>query len=71
MPKKIKSKFVRVVTVTDPDTNLPVEVEIRKLASGGMVGIDASFLDQDVGPVYSPFDNGIEIDIPEDEEKSQ
>lgn len=68
MSNKIKSKFVQVVTVTDPDTNLPVEVEIRKLETGGMVGIDASYLEQEVGPVHSPFDNGIEIDIPDDEE---
>ena len=67
MSEQIKSKFVQVVTVTDPDTKLPVEVEIRKLETGGMVGIDASYLEQEVGPVYSPFDKGIEIDIPDDE----
>lgn len=63
----IKSKYVTVVTVIDPDTKLPVEVEIRKLESGGMIGVDASWLDQDVGPVYSPYDKGDEIDIPDNE----
>ena len=57
----IKSKFVTVVEVIDPDTNAPVEVEIRKLETGGMIGIDGSYLEQEVGPVYSPFDKGVEI----------
>lgn len=32
----IGTKFVRTVSVVDPDTNLPVEVEIRKMEPGGM-----------------------------------
>jgi hypothetical protein len=53
--------------VIDPDTNLEVEVEIRKLESGGMVGIDGSWLEQDVGPVYSPYDKNVVLLIPDDE----
>jgi hypothetical protein len=64
---KIQTKFVQIVTVIDPDTNLEVEVEIRKLESGGMVGIDGSWLEQDVGPVYSPYDKNVVLLIPDDE----
>lgn len=63
----IKTKHIQTITVTDPDTNLPVEVEIRKLETGGMVGIDGSYLEQDVGTVYSPYDEGVELEIPDDE----
>lgn len=68
-PGTIASRFVRVVAVTDPDSGLPVEVEIRKLATGGLIGIDGSFLEQDVGEVYSPYDRGVCISIPDDEER--
>ena len=62
----IKTKFVKVVTVTDPDTGGDVDVEIRKEEHGGMVGIDASYLTNDVGEVFSPFGKGI-LDIPSGE----
>lgn len=64
---KIKSKHVCVVTVLDPDTGNLVEVEIRKLETGVMIGIDGSYLDQDVGKVYSPYDKNVEVDVPDDE----
>jgi hypothetical protein len=64
----IKTKFVQSVTVIDPDTNQPVELEVRKLESGGMVGIDGSWLAQDEGPTFSPYDKGVELVIPDDEE---
>lgn len=64
---KIKTKFVTIVTVTDPDTNLPVEVEIRKLETGSMVGIDGSWLANDEGDTYSPYDRNVKLDIPDDE----
>jgi len=64
----MKSKFITIITVIDPDTSAPVDVEIRKLENGAMVGLDGSFLEQDVGPVYSPYDwNTEEIEIPDDE----
>lgn len=59
---------MQTVTVIDPDSNLPVELEVRKLESGGMVGIDGSWLAQDEGPTYSPYDKGVELVIPDDEE---
>lgn len=64
----IKTKFVQSVTVIDPDSKQPVEVEIRKLESGGIVGIDGSWLAQDEGPTYSPYDRGVQLVIPDDEE---
>ena len=63
------TKFVKHITVPDPDTRLPVELEIRKdLVTGAMVGIDGSYLEQDVGPVYDPYTRGEELEIPDDEE---
>jgi len=64
----IKTKFVSHVTVTDPDSGLPVELEIRKLETGAMVGIDGSYLEQDVGQVFSPYDENCPLEIPDNEE---
>jgi hypothetical protein len=63
----IKTKHVKTVTVIDPDTGGEVEVEIRKMESGPMVGIDGSYLEQDVGEVLSPYDNNEVLDIPDNE----
>lgn len=60
---KLTVKFVREITVIDPDTNAPVEVTILKLETGGMIGIDSTFLANTEEPVYSPFDNGVEVDV--------
>jgi hypothetical protein len=50
---------VTEITVTDPDTNLPVEVSIfKEVESGGMFGVDSSFLANTEEPVYSVFGNG-------------
>jgi len=62
---KIKGKFVQEITVTDPDSNLPVEVTIIKLETGGMIGVDSSFVIEEL-PIYSPFDEGVEIEYTED-----
>jgi hypothetical protein len=40
------AKFFQEITVKDPDTNLPVEVDLFKHEGGGIFGIDASYLDQ-------------------------
>jgi hypothetical protein len=58
----MKAKFVTTVTVTDPDSELPVDVGIYKEAGGGMFGVDNSYLEVDVGPVVSPHGNG-ELEI--------
>jgi len=57
-----KGTFVKKVIVVDPDTGSDVELDIFKLEGGGMVGIDSSYLDTEE-PIYSPFDNGVEIEI--------
>ena len=66
---RIGSKHVCVVTVTDPDTHLPVEVEIRKMETGPMVGFDGSFLeqlDEDEHP-RSPYDEDAWVIVPDDD----
>lgn len=62
------SKHVRTLHVIDPDTQLPVEVEIRKLDSGAMVGLDGSFLAQmsDEEQPFDPYD-GKPFIVPDDE----
>ena len=57
------------MTVIDPDTDLEVSLEIRKLDSGAMIGLDCSFLEQldEDDEVWSPYDKHTLIDIPDDE----
>lgn len=65
MPKKpIKAKFIESIQISDPDTGELIEVEMYKLETGGIIGIDASFLETEM-PVYSPFDKSIEIEFEE------
>lgn len=41
------AKFVETITVTDPDSGLPVDLSVYKHnQSGGMLAIDSSYLDQ-------------------------
>lgn len=63
--KVIDCKRVKTITVKDPDTKLPVEVVIVKLETGGMMGIDESFLANTDEPVYSAFDKGVELNVDE------
>jgi hypothetical protein len=52
--------------VIDPDSKMPVDLEIRKLVeSGAMIGIDASFLESDVDNVNNPYNPGT-IEIPDE-----
>lgn len=60
-PKRTtKGTFIKTISVIDHESNGIVEIEIYKLEGGGMVGIDASFLETELS-VYSPFDKNIEI----------
>jgi len=61
----IDCKTVKSIEVLDPDTNMMVEVLIVKLETGGMVGIDESYLSNTDEPVYSPYDKNTEIDVSE------
>ena len=65
----IESTHVETVTVFDLVEDHEVEVEIRRLETGPMVGLDASYLSQ-LGPKenpHSPYDPNFIINIPEDE----
>lgn len=64
---RITARQISVITVTDPDSHLPVEVAIYKDdSSGAMFGVDASFIEQEAGPVYSPFVRGRVVQIKDD-----
>lgn len=65
--EEIESKHVKTVSVVDPDSGGDVEVEIRKMSTGGMVGLDASWLAQTDEHPFSPYDGGIRISVPDDE----
>jgi hypothetical protein len=41
-----RAKFVKEITVIDPDTQGEVQIGIYKHQNGGMFGIDASYVDQ-------------------------
>lgn len=67
--KEDQSTPVQTVTVIDPDTNLPVEVEIRKLASGAIVGFDGSYLaqlEEGENPIH-PYHPDAVVVVPSDE----
>lgn len=59
----VKAKYIKTINVVDPDSKLQVAVGIYKLATGGIVGIDESFLANTEEQVYSPFDKGVELKI--------
>ncbi len=60
---QIKTKQITTINVIDPDTNNEVAVTIYKLETGGIVGIDESFIGNTEEPVYSPFDKGVELKL--------
>src|SRR5690348_14256024 len=66
---KQPTRHVTSVQVVDPDSQASVELEVRKTQGGYLVGIDGSYLQQDVGPVYDPCNFGVELEIPNDEEE--
>jgi hypothetical protein len=52
------AKFVKEITVTDPDTKGKVKLEVYKANNGGMFAIDSSFLeqfDEDEICIFNPF----------------
>jgi len=66
----LNSKFVKAIQVRDPDTNLWVEFEIRKLENGLLVGLDGSYLESlgDEEHPNNPYEDGKFI-VPCDEKK--
>jgi hypothetical protein len=48
--------FIETITINDPDTNAPVELEVYKdEGSGGIFAIDSSYLEQVENEIPSPF----------------
>lgn len=59
------AKFTEEITVTDPDSNAPVELSVFKHeASGGMFAVDSSFLEQCFEDDDSDQDHSVVIDDP-------
>ena len=56
-----KAKYVQEITVTDPDTNAPVEIAIYKHENGGMFGVDSSYVEQEADE--NDDDNAIVPDV--------
>lgn len=42
-----RTKLITTVTITDPDSGLPVDVQIYKTEGGGVFGVDASYVEND------------------------
>jgi hypothetical protein len=66
----VNTKHVGVITVIDPDTRLPVAIEIRKLATGEMIGLDEAYLVSlggTSGNPNNPYAAG-KINVPDDED---
>jgi hypothetical protein len=57
--KETKAKFVKEITVIDPDSKLHVELAVYKHENGGMFAIDSSFIEQIVpdeeDTIYDPL----------------
>lgn len=47
-----------------PDGTTTEQVFIRETATGNIFSVEASYVEQEAGPVISPYDNG-EIVLPE------
>ena len=66
--KNHSTKCVAIVTITDPDTGNPVEIEIRKnQVTGLMVGLDETILKDLDAPIYDPYNKHEMLDIPDNE----
>ena len=54
--------YVKHVTVIDPDTQNTVDVSIYKCRnSGAMIGLDSSYMEQDVDLVRDPYNDDTEL----------
>tara|TARA_R100001594_G_scaffold91871_1_gene126126 strand:- start:835 stop:1032 length:198 start_codon:yes stop_codon:yes gene_type:complete len=50
-------KFIREISIIDPDYDGPVAVEVWKdLASGLLFGVDSSYLEQVSSTIFNPID---------------
>lgn len=72
--KRVTAIYVSDITVTDPQTQLPIELEVFKdPESGAMFAIDASFTEQIANVVPSMFNKGTKIrcQVPGAEEEDE
>lgn len=61
-----KAIFATTLTVDDPETKKPIELEIWKdPSSGAMFGIDATYLDQISDAIRSPFNEDVRLVLDE------
>ena len=63
---KITTKYIKTVVVVDPNTGAEVPLETRKQEDGPMVGLDMG--GNEDADYYSPYDRGVLLDIPDDED---
>ena len=62
----IEAIYVTEVTVTDPDSKQPVDLEVWKdPQSGGLLAVDASFVERVEGIILSPFNRGTVLHLSE------
>lgn len=59
------AKLVTTLTITDPDTNMPVAMEVWKLSNGAIMGVDASYLENTDDDVFNPYQRNALIVTPE------
>ena len=64
------TRHVTTITALDPDTRLPVEVEIRQTETGLLVGLDGAFPDQAAEHPFSPYEPCVTRVVPDDERGS-
>lgn len=62
------AKFVKEITINDPDIDAPVELSVFKHENGGMFAIDSSYIVQvfpDEGSVYinDPLESDGEVEL--------
>jgi len=73
--KKVKTIYIKEISVIDPDSKLEVHVGIYKdTQSGGIFGVDSSFLDQTDEDIVSPFSKPNDpylMDMENDREKEE
>lgn len=63
MPEIFDAIFIQEITVIDPETKGDVQVEMWKdPVSGGIFGIDSSFLEsEDIKVIASPFNRSTQL----------
>jgi hypothetical protein len=59
----VKGKHIQTITVTDPDSKLPVELAIFKLANGAVIGIDESFISNTDEDICNPYTKNSLLDL--------